>query len=138
MAVDPREYMPYAESLAATGTEAGRRTSINRDYYACHVYARDKLFGPDAARWRRSPRRPSHREVIDELWRHPEFSEIARNVEYLKKMREVADYVYGDDHPEFLALLAEHGVSGWEGLANHALELARETIAVLDQSRPAE
>ena len=138
MAVDPREYMPLAESLAATGTEAGRRSSINRDYYAGHVYARETLYGPDAANWSGSPRRPSHRDVIRELRGRREFREIALKLDDLRKMREVADYVCGDDHPEVQALLAYHRVSDWEGLANIALELARETIAAIDESRPAE
>ena len=138
MAVDPREYMPLAESLAATGTEAGRRSSINRDYYSCHVYARETLYGPDAANWSRSPRRPSHNTVIDALWDDRVLNKIARNVEDLKKMREVADYVYSDDHPEVLALMAYHRVSDWESLANIAIALARETIAALEEPRPAE
>ena len=138
MAVDPREYMLHAESLAATGTEAGRRSSINRDYYSCHVYARETLYGPDAANWSRSPRRPSHNTVIDALWDDRVLNKIARNMEDLKKMREVADYVCGDDHPEFRALLAYHRVADWEGLANIALALARETIAAIEESRRAE
>ena len=138
MAHDPREFLPQAEALAATGTETGRRTSINRDYYASHVYARDKLYGPDAANWSGRSRRPSHVAVIDALWRHPVLNTIAPKLDDLRKMREVADYVCGNDHPEFLALLAKHGVSDWEGLANIALTLARETIAALEESRPAE
>ena len=138
MAHDPREFLPQAEALAATGTETGRRTSINRGYYACHLDARETLYGPDAAHWSESPRRPSHRAVIEALRDDPVLKAIAPNVDKLRKMREVADYVCGNDHPEVLALLAKHGVSDWEGLANIALELARETIAALEESRPAE
>ena len=138
MAVDPREYMPLAESLAATGTEAGRRSSINRDYYAGHVYARDTLYGFDAVLWSGSSRRPSHRAVIKALRERDEFSAIALKLDDLRKMREVADYVRGDDHPEVRALLAYYRVSDWEGLANLALSRAREIIAALEESRPAE
>ena len=137
MALDIGELLADAVALEARGTESGYRSAINRRYYAGHLDARDGLFGPDAVRWSGSSRRPSHRAVIDELWRDSALSEAAQRLDDLKTMREVADYVRGDDHPEVRALPAYHGASDWEGLAARASTLAREIIAILRESLPA-
>ena len=137
MALDPGEFLAQAELLEASGTEAGYRSAVSRAYYACHLLARDRLFGLDAAQWRASPRRPSHYAVIDALRDRLSFGRIARGLEDLKKMREVADYVRGDEHPELLAVFARYGVTGWEDLAGAALPLARDTFAALEESLPA-
>ena len=113
------------------------RWAINRDYYACHLRARDGLFGLDAERWWASPHRPSHIAVINELRGHPVLNAIVQDMEDLKRMREVADYVRGAEHPEFRDLLTYHGVSSWQELAARALTIARATFAALQQSLPA-
>ena len=138
MALDIEELLADAVALEARGTESGYRSAINRRYYAGHLDARDGLFGLDAVRWSGSSRRPSHVAVINELRRDAALRTAALRLDELKKMREVADYVRGDDHPEVRALLAYHGVSDWEGLADRASTLAREIIAILRESLPAD
>ena len=137
MALDPGEFLAQAELLEASGTEAGYRSAVSRAYYACHLLARDRLFGLDAAQWRASPRRPSHHAVIDALRERLSSDRTARGLEDLKTMREVADYVRGDEHPELLAVFARYGVSEWEALAGRALPRARQTFAALQESLPA-
>ena len=51
-------------------------------------------------------------------------------------MREVADYVRGDEHPELRYLFGAYHVSRWADLANEALPRARETFATLRLSLP--
>ena len=137
MALDPGEFLAHSELLAASGTEAGYRSAVNRAYYACHLLARDRLFGLDAARWRESPRRPSHLAVIDALRERASTVGVARDLGDLKTLREVADYVRGDEHPELLAVFARYRVTGWEDLADRILPRARETFAALEESLPA-
>ena len=136
MALDPGELLVQADLLMATGTEVGYRSAVNRAYYACHLLARDRMFGLDAAQWPTSPRRPSHSAVIDALWQHSAFYSVAQHLEDMKRMREVADYVRGDEHPEVLDLFTRYGVSEWEDLAGRALPRARATFAALEESLP--
>lgn len=136
MALDPEELLAQADVAMAAGTEAGFRSAVNRVYYACHLLARDRLFGLDAARWEASPRRPSHRAVIDAVRQRLSSDEIPDDLDDLKTLREVADYVRGDEHPELLALFTQYGVSAWEDLAGEALPIARETFAALQETLP--
>ena len=78
MALDPADFLAQAPLLMEAGGEADYRSAINRAYYACHLMARDRLFGLDAARWG-GPRRPSHRAVVRALWRLPSMVEAADN-----------------------------------------------------------
>ena len=137
MALDPRGLLALAELLAAIGTEEAYRSAINRAYYACHLLARDLLFGLDAVLLGAGSRRPSHLAVINALRERISPDRIANDLGDLKKMREVADYVRGDDHPEVQRLFGKHRVSGWEGLAGDALPLARATFAALEEALPA-
>ena len=137
MALDPGELLVQADLLMATGTEVGYRSAVNRAYYACHLLARDRMFGLDAAQWPTSPLRPSHRAVIAELRQRLSSKAIPDGLEDLKTLREVADYVRGDEHPELLDLFTRYGVSEWEDLAGRALPRARETFAALAESLPA-
>ena len=136
MALDPGEFLAQADLLVATGTEAGYRSAVSRAYYACHLLARDRLFGLDAAQWQASPRRPSHHAVIDAVRGRLPSDRTARGLEDMKRMREVADYVRGDEHSEVLDLFTRYRVSEWEDLAGRALPLARATFAALEESPP--
>ena len=64
-------------------------------------------------------------------------SAIVQDMEDLKKMREVADYIRGNEHPEVLRLFSRYQVSSWQELAARALPRARATFAALQQSLPA-
>ena len=137
MILEPEELFAQAEALRATGTTVGSRSGMNRAYYAVHLSARDLLYGPDAVRWTGNSRRPSHVAVINALREHPVLDTVAQPLDDLKTMREVADYVRDDDHPEVQALFRLHGVSGWQALADIALARSREIIAALHHPLPA-
>ncbi len=62
MPLDPGLFLGQAERLArGAENEADYRSAINRAYYACHLTARDALFGVDAG----GGRRPSHWAIIE-------------------------------------------------------------------------
>ena len=135
MALDPAEFLAQAPLLMEAGGEAGYRSAINRAYYACHLMARDRLFGLDAAQWEGAGRRPSHRAVVRALRGRPSTRGVARSLNRLRKTREVADYVRDDSHVETREAFALNGVSDWEGAAQISLQRAREVFAAL-QSLP--
>ena len=135
MALDPAEFLAQAPSLMEAGGEAGYRSAINRAYYACHLIARDRLFGLDAAQWEGSGKRPSHRAVVRTLLGHPLTHDVAHSLEHLRQTREVADYVRDPLHPEAQAQFSLHGVSDWRGLAQLSLLRAREAFAALQSIR---
>ena len=133
MALDPTEFLAHASLLTEVGGEAGCRSAINRAYYACHLMARDRLFGLDAARWEPPPRRPSHRSVVRALLRSLPMDDAADQLELLRQAREIADYVRDSAHPEAQAMFSLHGVSDWRELAEASLARAREVFAALQR-----
>ena len=133
MALDPSDFLALAPLLMEAGGEAGYRSAINRAYYACHLAARDRLFGPDAAQWGGRGGRPSHRAVVRALLGRPSMRDVAYNLDRL--MRETADYVRDPMHPEVQAQFRLHGVSGWRGLAQISLLRARDVFAALQSVR---
>ena len=136
MALDPADFLAQAPLLMEAGGEAGYRSAINRAYYACHLMARDRLFGLDATQ-RGERGRPSHRAVVRALMRRPLMRDVAYNLDRLRKTREIADYVRDDAHPEAQALFSLRGVSNWRELAQISLLRARDVFAAL-QSMPTE
>lgn len=137
MALDPAEFLAHASLLVDVGGEAGYRSAINRAYYACHLVARDRLFGLDAVRWEPPTRRPSHRAVVRALQRSLPMSDAADQLERLRQAREIADYVRDDAHPEARDLFRRRGVSDWRELAQVSLRHARGVFVAL-QRLPAE
>ena len=137
MALDPADFLAQAPLLMEAGGEAGYRSAINRAYYACHLTARDRLFGLDAARWEDAGRRPSHRAVVRALRRLPSMMDAAEPLEHLRKTREVADYVRDPMHPEVQTQFSLNGVSSWREMAELSLLRARDVFAAL-RSLPAD
>ena len=135
MALDPAEFLAQAPLLVDAGGEAGYRSAINRAYYACHLMARDRLFGLDAAQWGGRGGRPSHRAVVRALLGRPSMRDAARSLEHLRQTREVADYVRDPMHPEAQAQFSLNGVSDWQGLAELSLLRARDVFAALQSVR---
>ncbi len=130
MTLDPTRLFAIAERHVQAGSEeADFRTAVNRAYYACHLTARDQLYGLDAERWR-GGRRPSHIAVIAAAAEHLEARHVDA-LQRLKKMREVADYLCGDAHPETQHVFARERASDWRALANLALQIARDLLPVL-------
>lgn len=132
MTLDPARLFAIAERHLQTGSEEAEfRTAVNRAYYACHLTARDRLYGLDAERWSgRAGRRPSHIAVIAVVAERLE-TEHSDALQRLKKMREVADYIRDVDHPEAQSVFRRESVGGWEGLATEALSLARGLLPPL-------
>ena len=130
MALDPADFLAQAPLLMEAGGEAGYRSAINRAYYACHLMARDRLFGLDAAQ-RGDRGRPSHRAVIRALQSFPSMRDPAEQPNRLRKTREIADYVRDPLHPEAQAQFSLNGVSDWREMAQISLQRARDVFAAL-------
>ncbi len=108
--------------------EAAARTAINRSYYACHLTARDQLFGVDAVR--HAPRRPSHLAVVQAVSQRLAAKRVDE-LRRLKRMREIADYVRDSQHPEARSLFADARVSDWPQLADQAMLVARDLLPLM-------
>ena len=134
MVLDPELFLGQAMRLArGAENEADHRSAISRAYYACHLVARDALFGVDA----RGGKRPSHWAVINSVDKVPNRHHDARLLHALKRLREIADYVTDSTHPEIQRLFAKNRVSNWEGLAAAALAVADALIPRLRRLQPA-
>ena len=134
MPLDPELFLGQARRLANDAeNEADYRSAISRAYYACHLTARDALFGVDAG----GGRRPSHWAVINSVNKAPSGHWDARRLRRLKRMREVADYVTDSSHPEVRRVFERNQVADWEGLAAAALAVAGEVIPRLRRLPPA-
>ena len=136
---DWERFLAQAERLwaLANGREEDYRTAVSRAYYACHLVARDRLFGIDAVNWGTSGWRPSHGQVIAAVRRAAPLDSASIKLEQLKAMREKADYIFNPAHPEVQALFANHNVRDWAGLADEALAIARDLLPRLRQLPPA-
>ena len=125
MPLDPELFLDQARRLTRDAeNEADYRSAVSRAYYACHLVARDALFGVDA----RGGRRPSHRAIIGIVAKTEGHDDDADGLRLLKTMREVADYVTDSLHPEVQDVFADSGVSDWAGLAARALAVAGALI----------
>ena len=134
---DPELFFSQAERLAQPNLgEEDYRTAVSRAYYACHLTARDRLFGIDAVDWGAQGGRPSHYAVIAASVASSAGGIDGRPFRWLKQMREKADYVRDPDHPEVRQMFANYGVRDWAGLASEALVIARNLLPVLRQLQP--
>jgi len=134
MPLDPELFLGQARRLASGAeNEADHRSAINRAYYACHLVARDALFGVDAG----GGGRPSHWAVIKAVAGRRGGEEDADELRKLKRMREIADYVTDPLHPEVQGVFADSRVSDWAGLAALALEIGGEVVPRLRRLSPA-
>ena len=134
MSFSPAELRQIAaELLAAAPNEVACRSAINRLYYACHLAARDALYGVDAEDVTRAGgRRPSHRSIIDDVEaRLP--STVAARLRELKDLREAADYVTDDASPQVQTLLLHYGAANWEDLAAVASAKTDEILPQLSE-----
>lgn len=133
---DPELFFSQAERLAQPGGgEEDYRTAVSRVYYACHLTARDRMFGVDAANWGQDGR-PSHYAVISAAVASPVPRVDGERFNRLKLMREKADYVCDPAHPEIQELFSEYHVQDWAELANEALVIARNLLPYLRQLEP--
>ena len=118
MSFSPAELRQIAtELLAAAPSEVACRSAINRLYYACHLTARDSLYGVDAEQITRvGRRRPSHRAVVDGVEAHLG-RVVAAELQELKELREAADYITDDANLQVQTLLLYYRADNWEDLA---------------------
>ena len=134
MPLDPELFLGQARRLARDAeNEADYRSAISRAYYACHLVARDALFGVDA----RGGRRLSHRAIIGIVAKIEGHDDDADGLRLLKTMREAADYVTDSLHPEVQDVFADSRVSDWAGLAARALAVAGALVPRLRRLPPA-
>ena len=134
MPLDPELFLGQARRLANDAeNEADYRSAISRAYYACHLVARDALFGVDAG----GGRRPSHWAVINFVDKVPGRHWDAYLLQALKRMREVSDYVTDSSHPEVRRVFERNQVVDWEGLAAATLTIAGALIPGLRRLPPA-
>ena len=134
MPLDPELFLGQAQRLArAAENEADYRSAVSRAYYACHLVARDALYGVDA----RGGRRPSHWAVINAVDTARGSHQDARRLRRLKWMREVADYVTDSSHPDVQRVFTESRVSDWASLAARALAVAGALVPRLRTLPPA-
>ena len=126
---DPGLFFDQAERLAQSGaSEEDYRTAVSRAYYACHLTARNRLFGVDARDWDASGKRPSHVTVIGAVREALAIREVLEGMGRLKVARERADYVCDPLHPEVRELFDDFAVDGWAGMAHEAITLARDLL----------
>ena len=134
MPLDPELFLGQARRLANDAeNEADYRSAISRAYYACHLAARDALFGVDAG----GGRRPSHWTIIGIVAKIEGHDIDANELWVLKRMREVADYVTDSLHPEVQEQFGASRVSDWAGLAARALAVAGALVPRLRRLPPA-
>ena len=135
---DPDRFFAQAERLAQFGEgEEDHRSAISRAYYACHLTARDRMFGVDGANWGTQGRRPSHYAVIAAAAKFPLIGIDSDRFERLKLMREKADYLRDPAHPEVASLFARYSIGSWSELAGEALVIARDLLPRLRRLLPA-
>jgi hypothetical protein len=144
---DPREFLLLSAQLCSgPSNEAASRTAVGRAYYACHLIARDQLYGPDGrlltnARRKRFENRwsvegGSHEFIVAGV-AHSVPSSLGRakrlsdRLAQLKDMRVQADYKCDPQDTNTQAIFARYGVTDWQSLATQALQLANSLFPEL-------
>jgi hypothetical protein len=90
MPFDPETFNKVARVIMASSPdEAKIRTAIGRLYYAAHLTAREGLANRG---WKPIGQGADHREVIQKLSAMSGHKKDADKLEYLKQLREHADY----------------------------------------------
>jgi len=138
---DPMGWLTLGESLAGAKSEAELRTAISRVYYACHLLARDRLFGDDKVALKRKDvekltgdkRNSEHVAVSRAIAQNPGVRKgpakrLTDQLGELRAMREQADYYRNSDRDEIKELFRRYNVSGWPGLARTAATRARSLV----------
>ena len=141
---DPMGWLTLGERLAKSSTEAELRTAISRVYYACHIIARDRMFGDDASGLRRKDReilagrrKTSEHQVVSEAIaqntgiKKGAAKRLSDQLGELRSMREQADYFRNSERDEIKQLFSRYRVGGWPGLANTAVARARSLVPEL-------
>jgi hypothetical protein len=140
---DPAGFYRLAQVLVAnTHDEASLRSSIGRAYYACHLTARDSIFGVDhnqlssTARGREFKNLSDHHLVIRAVGEHSNAKggagkRMADQMLQLKEMREGADYYRDPSGRVVGSIFTKYDVRTWEELANQAMAIASNILPEL-------
>ena len=135
------DWLDLGESLAGSTSEAELRTAINRVYYACHLLARDRLFGDDKVGLKRrdierltgDKRNTEHTAVSRAIVQNTGVGKgpakrLADQLSELRAMREQADYFRDSNRDQIQELFRRYNVSGWPGLARSAAIKAKSLV----------
>jgi hypothetical protein len=147
---DPLDFFRLGQHLVTNGTnESDYRTAIGRSYYACHLVARDRLFGIDGRQITAKvtkqivgkKRVGSHEVIIKAVaqnshLRRAHAKRLSDQLGQLKDMRVQADYYRDPLHKRTVSIFAAYNVKDWPGLANAAMTLASNLLPSLRQLRP--
>lgn len=143
---DPLDWLTLAQLLIQATDEASHRTAIGRAHYACHLIARDQLFGIDARKLKRTDRKnlagskvaSEQRVVSAAILSTPGLGRgvakvLADRFDDLKGMREQADYYRDAANPDTGAIFRKYDVQGWNDLAQRSLTLANRIVPELQK-----
>ena len=148
---DPDEFFRFANQLVQDNpNEAALRSAISRAYYACHLVARDQLFGVDHAgltsgarkRIAPGPAGKSEHKVVqlavgqNRTFRSSVHLRLENKLGQLQSMREAADYLRNTDHVGVVGVFTAHGVRDWAGLARASLTLASDLLPEVHLLKP--
>lgn len=144
---DPADYFAFAQQIVSNSpSEAGQRAAISRAYYACHLTARDQLYGIDGSGLTNPVKKKlksgnsEHRAVYLTISSNPYLSigrrkRLSDELGQLKDMRETADYYRDPTGPNVTNTFAKNQVNDWSGLTAAAMALASNLLPELRQLR---
>lgn len=141
---DPIEWVNLSAALVLRADEGSHRTAIGRMYYACHLTARDQLFGIDGVQLKRKDRErltgnklaSEHQCVSSAVARSTAIGtgrakRLSDQLTELKSMREQADYFRDSSGSDIAGIFQRYAVSDWHGLAGQAMVLAKALLPEL-------
>ena len=128
---DAERFLVLAARLVHHGSEeADYRCAVSRAYYACHLSARNALFGIDGAKMKASE--SPHGLVISAI----SDKTIAVKLDELRELRIQADYYTNPRHRRARAVFRKYRTNEWSDLAKRALALATEIWPALTELDP--
>jgi hypothetical protein len=147
---DPYDFFRLAEQLAKDAdNEAAQRSAISRAYYACHLTARDRIYGLDKAGLSRAVRRRiagdrrvgDHEAIVVAVAKNTTFKrgaakKLSDQLSELQELRELADYLRDTDGAAIQDSFEHYRAKDWNGLARTALALTTNVLPEVMALRP--
>ena len=145
VAFDPMAFFRLASELASeSGSEAKQRAAIGRAYYACHLTARDRLYGLEGRGLTSTVKKRFGRGAISDhsavelaiaqnrrIGSSGRAKRLSDRLGQLQEMREMADYKLDTTGTAVTDVFAKHRVKDWDGLARVTLALATNLLPEL-------
>ncbi len=138
---DPYEFFRLGQRLLQTwNDEETHRTAIGRAYYACHLIARDAMFGQDKKYLTGTLKKRilghrggDHDTIVKAIAVHPRvplgsLKTLSDQLGELKDARVQADYYCDPAHPGTLKLFTKYQVKDWNQLAHATLAIASHVL----------